>query len=111
MARDVKGMWRTETTEDGHLEVEVNQCAAALRGGIAGARDQQGQAGPYENLSRLMIWDMKPDSVPGSWSGGKVWDPRNGRKLNSCIPFENGQLKVAGCAPGICKSQIWIPVR
>lgn len=110
-AQNVKGVWRTETTEEGYLEIEVSQCAAALCGRIVGARDPQGQSGPYEHLNKLMIWDMKPDNAAGSWSGGKIWDPRSNRKFNSRMSLENGQLKVAGCVLGICQSQTWKRVR
>lgn len=111
LAQDATGVWRTESTERGHIEVEISRCAAMLCGTIIGARDPSGQPGPYEHMGKRMIWDMKADAAAGSWSGGKIWDPRNGRSYNSRMSLENGRLKVAGCVLGICQSQTWQRVR
>lgn len=111
LAQDVIGVWRTEKTEEGHLEVAISPCAAALCGKIVRARDPNGVAGPYEHLNKMMIRDMKPDDTAGSWSGGTIWDPQRDRTFKSRMSLENGNLKVAGCVLGICQSQVWRRVR
>jgi len=110
-AQDANGLWRTQTNEQGHLEIEIEKCGAALCGTIVRARNPDGVSGPYEHLGKRMIWDMKPTDQADSWANGKIWDPRNGRTFNSRMTLENGQLSVAGCVPGICQSQTWVRVR
>jgi len=109
-AQDATGIWRTEATERGHLEIEISSCGAMYCGTIVGARGPQGQTGPYEHMGRRLIWDMQPDGA-GSWSGGKIWDPRNGRSYNSRMTLSGGQLTVSGCLLSVCKSQVWRRVR
>lgn len=111
LAQDVVGVWRTEETKEGHLEIKISPCAAALCGRIVGARNADGVTGPYEHMDKLMIRDMKADAEAGSWSGGTIWDPRRDRTFNSRMSLENGRLKVAGCVLGVCQSQIWSRVR
>lgn len=111
LSQDLKGVWRTESTERGHIEVEISQCGAALCGTIIRARDPDGVSGPYEHLGRKMIWNMMPTGTKGAWDSGKIWDPRNGRTYNSRMALQNGKLVVTGCMLGICQSQTWLAVR
>jgi uncharacterized protein (DUF2147 family) len=108
---EVTGLWRTEDTERGHLEINISPCGAALCGIIVAARSAQAETSPYEHLNRRMVWDMQATSKPGSWTGGKIWDPRNGRTFNSRMALEKGKLKVSGCVLGVCQSQTWTRVR
>lgn len=110
-AQDANGLWQTQTNEQGHLEIEIEKCGAALCGTIVRARNPDGVSGPHEHLGKRMIWDMQPTDQAGSWANGKIWDPRNGRTFNSRMTLENGQLSVAGCVLGICQSQTWVRVR
>lgn len=110
-AQDISGLWRTEATDQGYLEIEFKNCGAAMCGTIVGARDLEGQTAPYEHVGKRMIWAMTPTDEPGQWNGGKIWDPRNGRTFNSRMTVKNGQLNVAGCVLGICQSQTWARLR
>lgn len=111
VAQDVIGLWRTEATERGYLEIDVQPCGAALCGTIARARNLAGEAGPYEYTGRQIFWDMQATGAAGSWDGGKIWDPRNDRTFNARMSVNGGQLSVAGCVLGLCQSQTWLRVR
>jgi len=107
-AQDATGIWRTEATDRGYLEIEISPCADGLCGEIIRARNAEGVSGPYEHLGSMMITGMTPDAEAGSWSGGTIWDPRNDRSFNSRMTLEDARtLKVAGCVLGICQSQLW----
>ncbi|MDP2284081.1 MAG: hypothetical protein Q8L06_08070, partial [Pseudohongiella sp.] len=50
LAQDIHGIWRTELTEEGYLEVNIEACDAnMLCGTILRARDPQGNEQPYEH--------------------------------------------------------------
>ena len=107
MADDARGLWRTEPTDDGYLEVQVAPCdGAALCGTILRARDRAGQEQPYPHTGRQMIWAMIPDG-PGRWRDGQIWDPRNDRTFNSRMEVQGNSLMVAGCVLGFCQRQSW----
>jgi uncharacterized protein (DUF2147 family) len=108
--QDDNGLWRTEFTERGHLEIEFAPCGAAPCGTILRVRDPEGTIGPYEYVGRQIVWDMMPAGTQGGWTDGKIWDPRNGRTFNSRMALENGNLVVTGCVLGNCQSQTWRPV-
>lgn len=110
-AQDITGLWRTEATERGYLEIDVQPCGAALCGTIARGRNLAGETGPYEHTGRQIFWDMTATGAAGSWDGGKIWDPRNGRTYNSRMSVNGGQLSVSGCVLGLCQSQTWLRVR
>ncbi len=105
-AQDARGLWQTEMTEDGLLEVRVSSCGAALCGVIETARTPDGTSVQWEHLGRRMIWDMRPDGS-GTWSGGKIWDPRRDRAFNSKMTVQGSVMTVSGCFLGICESQSW----
>jgi uncharacterized protein (DUF2147 family) len=107
MAESALGLWRTEPTDDGHLEVQVAPCGAeALCGTILRARDPSGHEQPYPHTGRQMIWAMVPDG-PDRWRNGRIWDPRNDRTFNSRMEVQGNRLMVAGCVLGICQRQTW----
>jgi uncharacterized protein (DUF2147 family) len=106
LAQDATGVWRTEATDEGYLEVRIAPCGEALCGTILGARDLAGQPQPYEHAGRRMIRDMVPTG-PGAWAGGEIWDPRNGRTFRSRMALSGGGLTVSGCVLGFCQDQLW----
>lgn len=105
-AQDATGVWRTEATQEGHLEVQVAPCGAALCGTILRARDLQGREQPYPHVGRWMIRNMAPTG-PDSWGNGQIWDPRNDRTFRSRMELSGNNLAVSGCVLGFCESQIW----
>jgi uncharacterized protein (DUF2147 family) len=107
LAQDVQGIWRTELTEDGYLEVSIAACDTNLLcGTILRARDPQGNEQPYEHSGKRMIWDMLA-SGPTNWGDGKIWDPRNDRTVNSRLELSGDTLLVTGCMFRICQTQTW----
>lgn len=71
LAQDINGLWRTELTEQGYLEVNIEACDTnMLCGTILRARDLEGNEQPYEHTGKRMIWDMVA-SGPTNWDDGK----------------------------------------
>lgn len=105
-ATDATGTWRTEATDQGHVEVEMRPCGAALCGTIVRARDPAGQEQPYAHTGKLMVWDMVDDGT-GKWANGRIWDPRNDRTFRSRMELDGTALRVSGCVLGICQAQTW----
>jgi len=105
-ANDVMGVWKTEPTDEGSLDIRFTACGSAVCGTIVRARNAAGEEGPYEHLGRKMIWDMQA-KADGSWAGGKIWDPRNDRVFNSKMAVNGATLAVSGCVLGVCQSQTW----
>lgn len=108
-SQDATGVWRTEPTKDGYLEVQIAPCGPSLCGTILRARDLTGKEQPYAYAGRKMLWDMAA-AGPGQWTDGKIWDPRNDRTFNSRMERQGDKLSVSGCVLGICQSQVWEPV-
>ncbi len=106
LAKDATGIWRTEPTDQGYVEVELRACGPTLCGTILRARDLAGQEQAYEHTGKRMIWDMADDGA-GRWTNGRIWDPRNGRTFKSRMELDGTTLKVSGCVIGICQTQTW----
>lgn len=106
LAQDATGLWRSEATDEGYIEVRIAPCGAALCGTIQRARDLAGAEQAYPHSGKRMIWDMVADG-PGKWSDGQIWDPRNDRTFNSRMELSGNRLIVAGCVLGICQRQTW----
>jgi len=105
-AQDATGLWRTEATNEGYLEIRIAPCGANLCGTIERARDSSGVEGPYPHIGRQMVWNMEPNG-PGAWRRGKIWDPRNDRTFNSKMVLSGNTLTVSGCILGLCDGQDW----
>lgn len=109
LASDVLGLWRTEPTEQGTLEVRVSTCGQKVCGVIETARDPNGDVASYPHIGKYMIWDMTPNGED-SWNKGKIWDPRNDRTFSSKMAVSGDQLTVSGCLLGLCRTQVWVKV-
>lgn len=110
-AQDASGIWRTESSDQGYLEVQVAPCGGkALCGTILRARDLTGTEQPYPHTGNRMIRDMQPDG-PGRWSKGRIWDPRIDRTFNSHMTLAGNRLKVSGCLLSVCQEQTWQRLR
>lgn len=105
-AQDATGVWRTQATQEGYLEVRIAPCGAALCGTILRARDPQGREHPYPHVGTWMIRDMSPSGA-GTWGNGQIWDPRNDRTFRSRMELSGNRLAVSGCVLGLCQSQTW----
>lgn len=107
LAQDINGLWRTELTEEGYLEVSIETCETnMLCGTILRARDLEGDEQPYEHTGKRMIWDMVA-SGPANWADGQIWDPRNDRTFRSRMELSGDTLLVSGCVFRICQTQTW----
>lgn len=107
LAQDINGLWRTELTEEGYLEVSIETCETnMLCGTILRARDLEGNEQPYEHTGKRMIWDMVA-SGPANWADGQIWDPRNDRTFRSRMELSGDTLLVSGCVFRICQTQTW----
>ena len=107
LAQDINGLWRTELTDDGYLEVNIDVCETdKVCGTIVRARDPEGNEQPYEHAGKRMIWDMVA-SGSTNWDDGKIWDPRNDRTVNSRLELSGDTLLVTGCMFRICQTQTW----
>jgi len=67
--------------------------------------DQAQRSRPLMGLP--MIWNFRQVG-PGKWTGGKIYDPGEGKTYDSKISINaNGTLKVEGCILMICQAQTW----
>jgi uncharacterized protein (DUF2147 family) len=109
----VEGVWRTETSDSGgYLEVAIEPCESdpgTVCGVIAKAINQQGEDPDYENLGKLILWDMHPQGEDG-YGGGKIWDPEKDKTYTSKMRLKNDVLDVEGCVAFICRGEAWIRV-
>lgn len=104
---DVTGIWKTESTDKGYLQVSVEKCGDAVCGTILQAMDLEDKPSPdYEHVGKQMIWDMA-SKTPTSWTGGKIWDPSKDKTYKSKMTLDGDVLKVSGCIAFICRSQSW----
>tara|TARA_B100001057_G_C22694607_1_gene889186 strand:- start:288 stop:707 length:420 start_codon:yes stop_codon:yes gene_type:complete len=66
----------------------------------------------YENLGKLIVWDMASDGN-GKFKNGKIWDPSENKEdgspkiYNSKMMLTEDILKVDGCILFFCKGQDW----
>lgn len=117
-ADPVEGQWLVES---GTAKIKVAPCVAdksRMCGVItwvkapAGATPKDSnnpeaslRARPLVGLS--MIRDFKP-SGGGKWTGGKIYNPSNGKTYASKMSANpDGTLKIEGCIAVICQAQTW----
>ncbi|MDP3853849.1 DUF2147 domain-containing protein [Phenylobacterium sp.] len=117
-ADPVEGHW---VTQGGGARIKVAPCAAdkaKMCGTIAWVKAAPGatpkddnnpdtalRARPLVGLS--MIRDFKPSGA-GKWTGGKIYNPSNGKTYVSKMSANpDGTLKVEGCVAVICQAQTW----
>lgn len=101
------GTWKTETSEEGYLHVDIESCDDRMCGTIIAAFNTQDEPGvDYEHLGKPMIWDMKA-AGDNKWSKGKIWDPSADKTYKSKMVLNGDTLEVSGCIAVFCKSQVW----
>jgi uncharacterized protein (DUF2147 family) len=104
------GVWRTEKNDEGaHLEVTVAPCesdATLTCGTISKAFTKAGEDPNYADLGKSMVEGMK-DEGNGSYSGGTIWDPENGKTYKSKMTLKGDELDVDGCISVFCEGQHW----
>jgi uncharacterized protein (DUF2147 family) len=109
-AGGVDGVWETENGKDGgYIEVTIAPCAsdASLTcGTISRAFNTKGEDPGYPDLGRSIVEGMKHDGN-GSYSGGTVWDPEDGKTYSSKMTLKGDVLDVEGCISIFCQGQDW----
>lgn len=112
MAGAADGVWKTNTGKDGGvLEVTISACGANTCGKITKAYNPAGSEDTgYVNLGKTIISDMSADG-DSSYSGGKIWDPENGKTYSSKMSVDGNTLEVDGCIGPFCSDQKWIRIK
>ena len=56
----------------------------------------------------MILWGLRPDG-DGTWAGGRVLDPENGKDYKAKLALlEDGRaLGMSGCIAFFCRQQIW----
>lgn len=115
-ARDVAGLWRTET--DGGV-VRLSACGASLCAEIvdsarlrANPNQQDVRNADASKRSRplkgLRILQASPEG-PGRWADGWVYNPEDGRTYRGSMRLlEDGRMRLTGCVVRpLCRNQTW----
>jgi uncharacterized protein (DUF2147 family) len=117
-------VWLTQATDG---RVRIGPCAGhpdLLCGSIIWAKGPKGEDGRTLNdennpdpalrsrpiVGLPILWDFHADGS-GGWTGGKIYNPTEGKTYKSKIaPGRNGTLKVSGCVLVVCQTQTWTRV-
>ena len=120
-ADPVEGDW---IVQGGSARVKIAPCAGQtqrLCGRIVWLKNPKGPDGqPVKDAANPdpklrdqpliglhLIRDFTPVK-PGQWTGGLIYDPRNGRSYKSKMALNpDGTLKVEGCISVVCQAQTW----
>lgn len=119
-AGDAKGVWQSQSNEDGgFIHVELAPCssdAGKLCGTIIDAQNEDpAKNNPQrraELVGKVMINDMAPDGA-NEWGGGTIWAPDDEETYSSKMELDGDVLTVSGCVLGglICRGQDWKRVK
>ncbi len=115
----VTGIFQTEKNEEGnYLHVKFGSCSkdkSKTCGTIKTAFRKGSKNKNYENLGKLIVWDMV-DKGDGQYTNGKIWDPSSNnddgsKKIySSKMNLSGSTLSVSGCILIFCKAQNWTRV-
>ena len=115
----VTGTFQTEKNEEGnYLHVKFGPCSKdkSKTCGIIKTAFRKGTKNKsYENLGKLIVWDMI-DKGNGQYTNGKIWDPSSNnddgsKKIyNSKMNLSGNTLSVSGCILIFCKAQNWTKI-
>jgi len=110
------GTFQTATSQSGgYLHVSFASCEKNSNftcGTIKKAFSNGKINEKYENLGKLIVWDMVFDGN-GKFKNGKIWDPSENKEdgspkiYNSKMTLNENILKVEGCILFFCKGQDW----
>ena len=111
-----KGVW--QAAED-DAQVEIYDCGVKLCGRLLTSNELRAHpdlkdvnntnTDQRERLVKglVILWGFS--GGPGSWSGGNLYRPQQGRSYSGNLELVgNDKLKVTGCAMGaLCQTQVW----
>lgn len=113
----VEGRWRTPAG----ATVEVAPCGQALCGTIVQAppaangavpRDMRNPDPALRNRPIVGVRLLSGFRREGErWTGGRIYNPQDGRTYRSDLRLEGNELKVRGCVLVACRTQTWTRVR
>lgn len=92
-----------------NARVRLERCAEQLCGTIVWVWDERATdvADKLPLVGRKIIVNMRADGA-GSWSGGRIYNPEDGRHYDASLRLvAPNNLTVEGCALFFCKSQTW----
>ncbi len=112
---DPTGLWRTPRG----AQIRIERCGQALCGSIATL--EPGRPGPEPRDTRNSDVSKRGRPIkgmtmltgftggPARWSGGKVYNPEDGKTYSGSLDLVNPQtLKLKGCAFAFfCRTQQW----
>lgn len=117
---DLSGRWATEGF--GSI-VEFRPCATStsemcgrivwLWAPASGGRPRTDQRNPDPSLKARSLVGVEivsglRQTAPGVWSGGRLYNPDDGRTYTGTIRVKGGVLELEGCALKlVCRSQTW----
>lgn len=117
---DLAGRWMTE---DFGSIVEFRPCVQApgevcgrivwLRRQTSGGRPGADGRNPNPGLRARPLMGVEivtglRETAPGVWTGGRLYNPEEGRTYSGSIRIAGGALELKGCALSIiCRSQTW----
>lgn len=121
-AESPAGRWQTidDETRQPKSIVEIQEAADGTLSGRV-VQVLQSSTGPNPTCDRCsgdnrgkpiegmtILWNLSPNAS-GSWEGGTILDPANGRTYRSKAQLLDGnRLGVSGCVAFICREQIWV---
>jgi uncharacterized protein (DUF2147 family) len=105
--RDVQGEWWTPGF---NARVRIEACDdGSVCGRIAWLWDDkpQGIADKTPLLGKRVIDQMRV-SEPGRWTGGRLYNPEDGRDYKGSLQLRSeSTLVVSGCVLFVCQTQVW----
>ncbi len=87
----------------------IEACGEAMCGRIVWLWDEAPKDIADKNslIGRVVIDGMKSTQA-GRWSGGRLYNPEDGRDYKGSISLRSpGQLVVDGCVLFLCQTQVW----
>jgi uncharacterized protein (DUF2147 family) len=103
-AAPVEGRWRTQKG-DGVVEVKVADDGTLVGVGAPGGDDPDrldtNNPDPKLKGRKLLgaeiLWGFEPDNeAQTKWSGGKIYDPDNGKTYACKLELKDGKLRIRG---------------
>jgi len=118
--QELAGRWATEGF--GSI-VEFRPCAGAagemcgrivwLWAAAPGGRPRVDRRNPEPSLRGRPLVGVEivsglRQTAPGAWTGGRLYNPDDGRTYTGAVRLGDGQLELRGCAIGVvCRNQTW----